>query len=211
MKNLFFIAVAVIFFVSCEQVDETVQLFTSYQPVAPGSYWVYDHYLVKPDHSAELIPDRRDSLYVAGDTIIRGETYAVIRGTDKKLGIREPELLCMMRDSSGYLVNQAGEILLATDRFGEVVRTQDFIINGTDTMYTCTYVMHQTDAPVTVPAGTFEVIDYRGKVVDRFHTQPRYRHDYYARDIGKVLSTYFYLSDSTQYFESRLVKFQIAE
>jgi hypothetical protein len=72
--------------------------------------------------------------------------------------------------------------------------------------------MERVNDPITVPAGTFEVLNYKGTVVTSMNTPgvkyPRYLNCYYAEGVGKILYTYFYVL-SPNIYEKRLLRYYI--
>ena len=96
---------------SCSKCDDempaTQQSDPNYFPLSQGSYWVYDW--VKIDTLGnESSFNRRDSIYVAGDTLINNQNYKVLKGESFN-----PTLPLFYRDSSGFLVNEKGALLFA--------------------------------------------------------------------------------------------------
>jgi hypothetical protein len=92
--------------------------------------------------------------------------------------------------------------------------------NFTDTLYIDTnnmqifkgYVkMTGKDSVVTVPAGSFQSITYRMKVVPIQHNDHhpvRYIYDVYGKNIGRIKSHNFYYNGGEQ-FETRLVRYKV--
>ena len=69
-----------------------------------GSYWVYDWYEVDYLTGVSAPTDRRDSIWIAGDTIINGNQYHIQKGTWFSSSVSTS----IQRDSSGYIVNHNG-------------------------------------------------------------------------------------------------------
>ena len=123
-----------------------------------------------------------------------------------------PTLVALLRDSSGYLLDANGTIKFAAGNFTDVLASKTEIVEG-DTLYTLQYRMERVTGTVSVPAGEFEALNYRGTVKmpeDRPGIQnPRYINTYYAKGTGKILETYFFLNDS-RINEKRLIRFGLA-
>ena len=211
MKIFLTFALASCFLIACNKEDssEKISENSSYYPLSVGNYWIYDHYRIHYDGTENLLTNNTDSIVIAKDTIINSKKYFVFEGTDCKLGNHAMEVLKIMRDSSGYLVNQNGEIHFSSVNFDEDLLVEDYLLPNNDTIYITRYRME--DQPVTLftPAGTFKVLNFRGTLVDRYHLLPRYLNNYHARGVGEVQDDYFYLSDSTVYYERRLVRFHV--
>jgi hypothetical protein len=73
--------------------------------------------------------------------------------------------------------------------------------------------MEVMEGEVTVPAGTFETLNYKGTVTmpqDNPGIQnPRYINTLYAKGTGKILETYFFLNDAS-INEKRLLRHGLA-
>ena len=72
--------------------------------------------------------------------------------------------------------------------------------------------MEAMDHSFSVPAGTFEVLNFKGTLFSYKELSgidnPRYLNNLYAKGVGKVLQTYFYLQ-SPRISEKRLVRYHI--
>ena len=89
--------------------------------------------------------------------------YYVFEGTNYPWSGGQWKVINMLRDSSGYLVDVHGIIRFAPDNFTEVLASKTEIHSG-DTLYTLTYKMEAVHDEVTVPAGKFRVLNYKGTV-----------------------------------------------
>jgi hypothetical protein len=74
--------------------------------------------------------------------------------------------------------------------------------------------MERINNAITVPAGTFEVLNYKGTIVTSMNTPgikwPRYTNSYYAKGTGKIMETYIYIT-GRQTYEKRLVRYYVKE
>ena len=120
-------------------------------------------------------------------------------------------MIDLLRDSAGYIVTAAGDIRFASDNYSDVLAEKTEVFKG-DTLFTLTYKMESVDYSLTVPAGTFEVQNFKGTVFSYMEKpkieNPRYLNNLYAKGVGKVLQSYFYLS-SPVISEKRLVRYHI--
>jgi hypothetical protein len=204
-------AMTAFFVISCNREDfnDEISGMDSYFPLCEGNYWIYDHYRIQQDGTETLLLNNRDSIVITHDTIINSKKYYVYEGTDSKLGRREMQVLKIMRDSSGYLVNHKGEIHFSTVNFDQDLLVVDYVLPDRDTVYITRYRMENQPVIVNTPAGRFEALNFRGTLNDRYHTVSRYLNNYHTRGVGEVLDDYFYLSDSTIYYERRLVRYHV--
>ncbi len=213
MRKLLFLSLMIALLSSCEKDDSIPvneeDLKSSYLPLEVGNYWIYKHYVID-SLGNEIERNVTDSLIVTGDTIIGGEQYFRLEGTNNPY-TNQWGTVQVVRDSSGYLVDQQGTKLFSEDNFTEVLASNLMVIDN-DTMYTLTFHMETVAYPVTVPAGEFEVINYKGVVTTPFEIpgvdNPRYENNFYAKSVGKILGTYHYLTSPNTY-EKRLVRYHI--
>lgn len=222
MRKLFYAGLFLFLFASCEKDDSTgfnpeAEEALNYFPLETGNSWVYKNYEIDSVGN-ETDLNIMDSVVVTRDTLINGNLYYVLEGTNYPLNI-DPftgenwSTLAILRDSSGYLVNHKGEIMLSVDNFTDTLFMQ-MATNGEDTIHTITYQMEKPDELINVPAGKFEVINFKGTVYNLSPHKnpaiknPRYINYYYANNVGKVLQTYFYLN-GTSTFEKRLVRYHL--
>ena len=160
----------------------------NYVPLTIGSYWVYEW--VKVDtFGVESPVTFRDSVFISGDTLINGEVYSIVDGTF--LGSEKTKEF--HRDSSGYLVNEKGETLFNPNNNTDLLWT-DTIFVGEDPFVLIEYSMEGATTDVTVPAGTFNCLNFQGKVIsleDDYPWGTRYTGYYYADGIAKSNRLFF--------------------
>lgn len=74
--------------------------------------------------------------------------------------------------------------------------------------------MQSVGDPITVPAGTFDVLNYKGVLTMSEDTpgmeNPRYLNNYYADGIGKIVTTNSYVH-AQRFIEKRLIRYHIEE
>lgn len=210
---VFFLAAALI---SCkkEKTDpidnnpETDQ--TDYFPLSIGNYWIYQHFEIDSlNHETEK--QVFDSIAITADTIYRNNKYYVLEGTNYPFNGGQWGFIEMLRDSSGYIVNQNGIIKFTDDNFVDTLAFKTEVHNG-DTLYTLFYKMEKPSDNIEVPLGSFNVLNYRGTLNSSMEIQgsqnPRYLNTFYADSVGKILETYFFLH-SPLTNEKRLVRYHI--
>ena len=215
MKNLFVLsalAFLLILINSCCKVEEidTPPRETHLQhfPLKTGNYWIYQHYEIDTSGEETKI-STIDSVVISGDTIINDLTYYVLSGTFIGGTFR---VLDILRDSSGYLVNHLGQIKFSEDNFKDTLWTINFTF-GDSTVATTYFKMERQDEPITVPAGTFDnVLNFKGTIKFYGLNNPFYKdkNSYYAKDVGKILDTYYWVSQAKRKrFERRLVRYHV--
>jgi hypothetical protein len=215
MKRLSLVVVAMIFLAACDKNDEPdPQIRLNYQPLSLGSYWVYENFSIHPDGSENPM-SRIDSVAITRDTIIRGEKYFVFEAINTASEQSQWSILRIVRDSLSYLVNEKGAILFAENHFNEILYEHFEVSYNTDTVAELYYQMKVDPSNYTVPAGSFDVLNYQGEVISYMVPDPEqpalyYLNNLYARDVGRVLRTGIWLT-SGALWEQRLVRYYINE
>jgi hypothetical protein len=208
MRKLFVLGLAMAPLFACQKSPgPEISSESIYTPMEIGKYWIYGHYQI--DANGHAIPQfRTDSVIITGDTLINGSKYYVFEGTNYPWNSSQWNSIAMLKDSSGYLVDVNGNIKFAEDNFFEILASKTEIQSG-DTLYTLTYKMEVMYRMITVPAGSFEALNYKGTVTmpqDQPGIQnPRYINTLYAKETGKILETYFFLNDA-RINEKRLLR-----
>ena len=204
------IACTVLFISSCKkdviESNPPSKPISNYMPLTIGNYWVYDNYKVDALGNETKL-NYTDSIYVQGDTVIRGETYYVISGTYKPF--LDSLSSWIIRDSSGYLVDELGNIHFSSTNFTDTLNSNATVVNN-DTIVFAFANMDSNPYTVSVPAGTFTTLDYVTTFI--YPYEPPYPqrkfHKYNTEGVGTVLQTWGYVS-STDIVEKRLVRYQI--
>ncbi len=220
MKKVMVFAVAAATFalISCNKNDEAPSTPSGpwgagYIPAYPGNYWVYEH--IRIDTLGNETPQNTyDSIAVTGKAVIGGREYIVFKGTWRSA----PELMdtvMLLRDSAGCYVDPAGEIHFSYSNFTDTLLAFNAVQNPAgDTMYTLWRRMEPEPQWVTVAAGTFQALNFRGTVLtsDPNPGVPafRYQDKLFARNTGMVLDTYHYLGSPTR-FERRLKRYHVSD
>ncbi len=214
MRKFIALIMAVTFMSSCKKEDD-IKTKIGYLPLSIGNYWVYQEFMIDSSGN-EIANSKLDSVIIKRDTIINDKTYFVFEGTYYPFTARDNwGIVDILRDSSGYIVNQNGKVLFTRDNFTDTIAYHAVtdMENG-DTLVLMTYQMDKTNKIITVPAGSFDVLNYRGTVTTSMNTPgikyPRYLNIYYADGVGKILYTYFYIQ-SPNIYEKRLVRYYVNE
>lgn len=177
----------------------------SYYQLTVGNQWVYELFFIDSNGQRVEPFDRRDTVAIVADTLIRNETYYKFQGT--QLGISYTEFL---RDSLGFLVNAQGARKFSTVLFGEVFE-RDTIFTGNTPFVFIDLEMNQLLTTVEVPAGNFTCIELEKRLQAQ---QPDYpygiRQDgsFYAPGVGLVQKVENYYA-SPRRIESHLVSYSI--
>lgn len=202
----FILAILSIFAVSCKKTsdDAAPVAKADYYQLKVGNYWIFQGY--EFDSNGVASPTNRfDSAYIEKDTIIRGNTY--YKYWENEALIMGEQFPKFLRDSSGYLVNNFGRRLCSSGSF-----TDTLFVNTMFPQIFIGYVqMTGRDSLVSVPAGVFQSITARMKVIPTMPNDPhkiRYTFEVYAKGVGKLKGHDFFY-DGDMHFESRLLRFKV--
>ena len=193
---------------SCKRDTENnipVVVKSDYYHLKTGNYWIYQRFNIDTNGVATPTAEY-DSAYIEKDTLIRGYTY-------QKL-IENPYVLFpspsafYLRDSSGYLVSSNGNIMASSTNFTDVLKV--------DTSHTDLYIgylqMTGKDSVVTTPAGSFQSITPRMKIVptppNPANLPVRYTFEVYGKGVGKLKMHTFFFYGGIGY-ETRLIRYKI--
>lgn len=153
-----------------------------------------------------------DSCYVEKDTTINSNTY---RKLVKNTSVPYHNIL-FLRDSSTCIVNEQGTIYFSstdfTTHFDHVYRYNPAPAN--DTIYESWAQMYNEATPVVLPAGSFQVLDYRvtSKMYGSFATvagEYRYMDSRYCKNIGLVSQTLPLFVSNPNHVEMRLLRYHL--
>lgn len=209
MKKNVFLAILITILISCNKNEiKPIIEQSRYLPLEIGNYWVYKHYCIDSLNN-EIETNIIDTVIITKDTIINNNKYFVFEGTDYPQN--ERRIIDIVRDSCGYLITHTGVVKFSENNLSDTLASKIGVINK-DTLYTTTYKMEKVPQPITVPAGQFNVLNFKGTVEYKKEINgvlsPRYKNNYYAQNIGKIIETYFYFNNSTIY-EKRLIEYNI--
>ncbi len=205
MKNFAILILSILLIIGCREEDPRNapgaenQEFASYLPLQTGNYWIYETYEID-NLGNEVLIGETHQISIGRDTTINGETFYLeedenyIFNTNTKF----------KRDSSGYIIDQKGDILFSSSNSTDVLLALE---NGPSRIE---YKMDETSQMISVPAGDFDCLNYKGLVT---HTDPnedyppRILNNYYSEDIGLISSTVFYFGNTSFYYERRLKEY----
>lgn len=191
---------------SCKKQDDKTGNYpqpiqpSTYYPMTPGTYWIYDVFKVDPDSSVTDL-HLQDSVFVSRRRSINGKTYFEIDSREKHFLKRS------FRDSLGYLIDADGEIHFAPNDFSYPLETE-LVISGDDTILIGKMGMKEVSKPVVIPAGTFETLMLQRNYLVYSAKTPRQFQEHRAQNVGLVLYQYGVLANPAL-FELRLVRFHI--
>ena len=213
MRKLFFIAAMIAIFSACQKDDDSNQTVSEpdYYPMAIGNYWVYQ--FTNTDTLGVVHYERFDSIFIDRDTLIGNETFFVFEhakiSSDGDVSYGPSSYY---RDSSGYIIDSSGAIFFSDKNFTDTLQSVTRII-GQDSIYRATYKMEYVSEIVSVPAGDFEVLNFRGTVwiydPNPNIPNPRYLNDYFAPNVGKIYNNSFYTMSNYYNLESRLLRYNV--
>ena len=217
MRELFLFGLMALFTLSCEKNDPITGIDDPDLPSTPGyfphtlgSFWVYQHVVIDPT-GTEIVRAETDSVIISRDTLINGKLYYVFEGSNYPFNGGKWGIIDILRDSMGYVVNQHGEVKLSNSNFTDTLHVKTEIIRD-EILYIASYRMEKQSLKYSVPAGDFDVINFKGTVNSEKEVEgipnPRYLNTLYAEGVGNVLKTYFYFS-SPDIFEKRLLRYTI--
>jgi hypothetical protein len=213
MRKLLALVMAITSLLSCNKEDDK-EIKTDYLPLRIGNYWIYQEYNIDTMGN-EIARSKLDSVIIKRDTIINDKKYYVFEGTYYPFTNNKWGIIDILRDSSGYIVNQNGIIQFAENDFTNPIAYFAHInhYDSNDTLFVMSHQMERIDNVIAVPAGTYdEVLNYKGTVVTSMNTPgilyPRYLNCYYAKGVGKIIYTYFYIA-SPNIYEKRLLRYYV--
>ncbi len=213
MRNLIYLGALMVLFASCEKSEPTEVVetkdSTNYFPMEIGNYWVYEVYEVDTLGNEENL-GVLDSIVIVGDTVINNKNYFVFHGPVEYF--RSFDTVQFLRDSMGFVVNSCGTIKMAPEDVENPIWSYNIPSEGT-TLFNISYSLEKNNDILILPAGAYEVINYKGTVnmlVDGHfsHLYPRYIHNYYADGIGLIMKTRFFAL-FPKHFEERLIRYHI--
>ena len=226
MRKLIFLGLAITLTISCEKDSPNDPAETNYYPLEIGNYWIYRHFKM-PNEGGEVAMFNYDSVFIDQDSVINGNKYFVIKKVGYSTSETNPDgfrinddtgqvqIVELLRDSSGYIVNDKGHIRFAENNFTDTLAYQNEIVDGLK-HFTISMKMEKPDDEVSVPAGTFNVLNFKGTAklyyregnIEEMHEN--YLNCYFSNRIGKILDTYLFYSMPSVQFEKRLLRYRVA-
>lgn len=220
MKKVISVLAVIVCFYSCQQDDEPTPaevITSSYLPMAVGNYWVYQNYFSRRGEDFFTASWEMDSIYISKDTLINGITFYqfdTYRGSQSGNQPAIFESSAFYADSARHLINPLGKILFSEDNFTDTLYRKSDVIEN-DTLTWISWKMDKSNQTVTVPAGTFnDVLNFKGTVIVKPEitpiANPRYINNYFAKNVGKVFYSSFYVGSGDE-IEMRLLRYKINE
>lgn len=218
MKKLISLTAILILFINSCKKDEVIECpepeqHPVYLPLQIGNFWVYQD--VRVDTNGNEFPLQKDSLYIAKDTIINGNTYSVFKGTFFPYHFTSnysDSIVFIYRDSAGYLVDVHGKVQFTLQNFSDTLDS-GASYNGVDTIFTWYRKMDPIEHFITLDSWLYKSYDCPTHYDIRLPNTPvpkRVNHSFYSENIGIVLATYGYTMQPGE-IEKRLVKYHIEE
>jgi len=212
MKNQVVVIIAVlsVLALSCKKKSEepiptpVPVVKANYFQLKVGNYWIYQGFHVDTNGIATPTGDF-DSAYIEKDTVMRGFTYYKLI---ERQYLIMPQWGTFLRDSSGYLVTAGGYVIASDCNFTDILAVD----TSSKQIYVGSAQMTGRDSLVVSPAGTFQSITWRNKIVpvppNPMHWPVRYAYDVYGKGVGKMKSSTFFFSASWT-IESWLVRYKV--
>lgn len=213
MKKIFFSFFFILALSSCRKdvtipegkdFDGTVTPNVPFVPLTVGSFWVYNYYYT--DTLGNETFWNTDTVQIIKDSIINGKTYVMFRG---HYAFYNPNnVQYFRRDSSGYLVDNDGDIYFCYTNFIDTLATYADTITG---CFMFAKMAHK-DSLISVPAGTFVASKYEiTEIYPSSWPWQKIRNggQYYSSGVGIIKSRTHY-SGSPSYIDSKLVNYYIA-
>jgi hypothetical protein len=197
MKQVLFVCASAMLLFSCSKKEASVQgtnpsnppaptySISDYTKLTPGNYWVYQEVTIDTLNNITALPGL-DSCYIKGDTVINGNSYAIM----VNMPPTAPNSETYLRDSASFLVNNHGGLLFTCADFNTI-----FYKDSVPNQFTLTYSVSSTPSTVLTPMGTYSCYDDMGTFTYLAHAlwfPVRYMHNYYAANLGLVDATSFY-------------------
>ncbi len=215
MKKLLYFA-TIIALISCKKDESTSQNNNQAQlyhvPLAIGNYWVYENFNVNPDMGTVQNSGLKDSIVIQRDILIKGNTYFVRMGIIQYTGNNSWGLVDLVRDSSGYLVNEKGTVLFAENDFVNTFNSWSLVVGNNDTIADIFYTMEPYLDVIHTASGDYNGgLNYKGTVIQYISDSSftKYFNNVYAEDIGKIFETSFFAGTTNNWIEKRLSNYLI--
>lgn len=162
-----------------------------------GNYWVYERFRVDSMDVPDPTNYRRDSLYIAGDTLVDGYTWKVVRLAVN--GVTGP-IQEFWRDSANYLLKYYRSALFATNYFDQAFYIDSIPAPSTLAIH---YAVGSSPVSVSVPTGTYTSYLVTGTCYSYggFPTIPawKYPRTYWVEGIGRVKWYAYFMNGNTGY------------
>ncbi|MGL5892708.1 MAG: hypothetical protein ACRC3B_22635 [Bacteroidia bacterium] len=178
----------------------------AYFPLDSGSYWVYDTWQIDTLNNETYVSS--DTVWVLGDSIIRGNTYSVIMSNNNQFTIPRG----LFRDSANCIVNSNGDIYFSVSMLGQEIDV-DSIWSGNTLYIVIRDSMDNGTHTVALNSGSYTTYQKSMNYSFAFPAsivQPHAPyHTNFAQGIGLVRSQYVYSTNPAFLYERRLVSYHI--
>lgn len=187
--------------------NPTPEKYPDYSNLKTGNYWVYQVYEIDSSGN-EISTQGLDSVYIEKDTIINGKVY--FKKMDKQfLSYYTPTFI---RDSLHFIVDHFGNISFSSQNLNMQL-SKYYIRSGNDTIAEVIEKMSGNNYSTSTPNGTFITTNAEAIYTMRppydMGENPRKRYFKYAQNIGLVVETKHFFISNPNYFERRLLRYQI--
>lgn len=194
-KFLMFALVPLIMLAGCKKDDDdndqnqnnNQQQYDDYYPLATGNFWIYETEELD-ENGSPTGNTGQDCVVVVLDSLMKGKVYYKIQTYSLSNGSYSliPGWI-FYHDSLDCLIDQDGLVHFSYENINDTIAKQiELLPNGADTMFAVYVIMQEFAQLITVPAGTFSVLDAR------HHTYS----DYFPQSVSQpVISSYLYAKD----------------
>ncbi len=171
-----------------------------------GNYWVYERRQVDSLDVVQGAGVLVDSIFVAGDTVLNGQTYAMLRKASN--GVLT-NYRVYRRDSADCIIDDAHFIHFASNTFDQIVEST---YTGGLAGLQVDYSVSSTPVTMTTPAGTFTCYVVNGAMtsIGNFPVLDEWKapRNYWAAGVGRVRWSEYY-SQGDLGFRYELVRYGV--
>lgn len=198
------ILVSLILFMSCTEEFEKIispeknmSLSSDYVMPSEFRYWVYEETVTSPTQETTI---SKDTVFYVGEEEINGNVYKVFNG---KLPGTNRSLIQYFRDSSNFIVNRHGSVILTTTLLNTAVDEID------NPYYSISTRFFEEDQLQLGEQQFKEIINRKETVVINYQSanETFVNDNQYAKGIGLIRQTQFAWSSNTR-IERRLIKWK---
>lgn len=187
-------------------------VYDNYTNLKVGNYWIYELFTIDSTGYG-VSAGSYDSCYVEKDTTLHGNTYH--KYVQISPGGYPQHAVYFLRDSLSYTIDAAGYILFSSTDF-----TNEFYLHyavtpppASDTIYKRSSRMINETMPVTTPAGTFSVLNFRTTyIMYPPYSSAGYRRELnarYCKEVGLVSQVQPFFAAIPTMKERRLLRYHL--
>ncbi|MGB0404194.1 MAG: hypothetical protein ACPGEG_08865 [Salibacteraceae bacterium] len=181
-------------------------LDSNYFPLSVGSYWVYDSY--KIDSLGNEVKEKyQGRIEVVSEINIGGINYKSLYAEGIYLGKTNP---LHVRDSSGYIVSDQGEVLMSYRHFNKVLESGIDSTSQGEIIVRKSSVMYENQIKSTA-LGTYGTLENKMSFM-LYEKYPGASSTFYANGVGIFIKQVHYTHpwiNEKSYLEYRLVDYRI--